>query len=327
MRFLCIFICLLALSGCKRDAEAPAEEAAAPAPAVEAEPATEEPAADPAPAPAAEAAPEPEPTPRTEPDPNAPKNVAAAPKDARRTDSGVAWKRLAKGKGKQRAGRIDTVAIVYTGWLPDGRMFDNSGGIDAPVVVRADLLIPGMSEMVRAMAPGEKRRVWVPARLGYGELDSGYETSPTQPLGELVFDIELLSITKAPPTPAAPKDVGAIPSDATVSESGLAWRVVEQGTGTDRPIITSIVEMSYTMWSADGQVVDSTVLRQGVDTVGISRLIPGWTEGMKLMAPGERRIFWVPEDLAYQGARHRPKGMMVIDVTLVGIRADIHQVR
>ena len=33
-------------------------------------------------------------------DPNAPADVAAPPKDAKRTESGLAWKRLKKGKGK-----------------------------------------------------------------------------------------------------------------------------------------------------------------------------------------------------------------------------------
>jgi peptidylprolyl isomerase len=121
--------------------------------------------------------------------------------------------------------------------------------------------------------------------------------------------------------------VGQIPADAIKSDSGLAWRVLAEGSGTDHPVDTSVVEMSYTLWKADGEVVDSSVLRSGIDTLGISRLVPGWTEGMKLMVEGERRLFWIPEALAYQGQPHRPEGMLVVDVTMIQIRRDMHQVR
>jgi FKBP-type peptidyl-prolyl cis-trans isomerase len=176
------------------------------------------------------------------------------------------------------------------------------------------------------MVPGEKRRLWIPGKLGYGEKGEA-EQAPRQPLGTLVFDVELVSFEKALPVAASPKDLGQIPADAVRSDSGLAWRVLEQGIGTEKPIVTSVVEISYTLWTIDGEVVESSVLRGGTDTVGISRLVPGWTEGMMQMVEGERRIFWIPEDLAYRGDPHRPKGMLVVDVTLVQIRRELHQVR
>ena len=77
MRFLCIFVCLSALIGCTRDADAPSEEAAEPTVVAGAAPAAEEVAAEPAPSPEPEAAPEPAPVATVEPDPEAPKNVAA----------------------------------------------------------------------------------------------------------------------------------------------------------------------------------------------------------------------------------------------------------
>jgi peptidylprolyl isomerase len=177
------------------------------------------------------------------------------------------------------------------------------------------------------MVADEKRRLWIPAKLAYGEEGSAEQIGPTQPLGDLVFDVELVSFEKAPKLPAAPEDVGQIPADVTRSESGLAWRVLQNGTGSDQPIDTSVVEMTYTAWTADGAVFESSVLRGGLDTVGIGQLVPGWAEGMKLMVDGERRLFWIPENLAYRGASHRPAGMLVVDVTLVQIRRDLHQVR
>ena len=38
-----------------------------------------------------------------------------------------------------------------------------------------------------------------------------------------------------------------------------------------------------------------------------------------MMTLGEKRRFWVPEDLAYRGQPGRPQGMVVFDIELVAI--------
>jgi FKBP-type peptidyl-prolyl cis-trans isomerase len=37
------------------------------------------------------------------------------------------------------------------------------------------------------------------------------------------------------------------------------------------------------------------------------------------MVEGEKRRFWIPESLAYQGAPGAPRGMLVFDVELIKI--------
>ena len=49
----------------------------------------------------------------------------------------------------------------------------------------------------------------------------------------------------------------------------------------------------------------------------LNRVIPGWTEGVQLMVVGEKRRFWIPENLAYSGAPGAPAGMLVFDVELI----------
>lgn len=333
MRISWIVLGFVVLSACKSNSQpvevegAPAptesEKNAAPESAAPAEPAASEEATAPEPA-----TPEPaEAAPAPVPDPDAPANVSAPPADAKRTPSGLAYKVLHKGKGKNHPGKFDTVKIEYTGWTSQGVKFDSSDRHGGALEIPLNRVIPGFAEGVRSMVPGETRRLWIPGKLAYGEEGSDEQLAPTQPLGMLVFDVKLDDFEKVPEPPRAPEDVARIPTDAQKSESGLAWRVLQQGVGTDHPIDTSVVEMSYTMWTADGEVVDSTVLRGTPDTVGISRLVPGWTEGMKMMVEGERRLFWIPEKLAYAGAPHRPPGMVVVDVELVQIRRDMHQVR
>ena len=323
---LCSLTLSLGLISCTSKSAAPAETEATDEPeaaAHAAEPAAAVPAE---PSPAAGAM-QPPPAPALQVDPNAPADVAAPPKDAKRTESGLAWKRLKKGKGKGRPGKFDMLTVSYTGWTPDGRKFDSSETYGAPLKVPANHLIRGFSEGLRMMAPGEKRRLWIPATLAYGEIGQGEQASPRQPLGPLVFDVELVGFEKAPTPPAAPKDVGRVPEDATKVDSGLAWRVIEEGVGTEHPKRTSVVETSFTVWTADGEVVDSSALRTGVDTVGVSRLVPGWASVMPMMVEGERRMIWIPEELAYQGAPHRPPGMLTVDVKLISIRQDLHQIQ
>jgi peptidylprolyl isomerase len=48
-------------------------------------------------------------------------------------------------------------------------------------------------------------------------------------------------------------------------------------------------------------------------------VIKGWTEGVQLMKVGEKRRFWIPQDLAYQGRKGPPEGMLVFDVELLSV--------
>src|SRR5262249_40433703 len=89
----------------------------------------------------------------------APRDVAAPPADALRTPSGLASKMLRVGLGRQHPSPRSQVLVNYTGWTPDGHMFDSSvrsGG--GPVVIALDQVMPGWTEGLQLMVPGEKRR-------------------------------------------------------------------------------------------------------------------------------------------------------------------------
>ena len=117
----------------------------------------------------------------------------------------------------------------------------------------------------------------------------------------------------------APLDVAAPPSDAEKSSSGLASKVLTAGTGTTYPRASDSVTVHYTGWTTDGSMFDSSVSRGEPSTFPLNRVIRGWTEGLQLMVVGEKRRFWIPEDLAYGGTRP-PLGMLVFDVELLAIR-------
>lgn len=118
----------------------------------------------------------------------------------------------------------------------------------------------------------------------------------------------------------APPDVAAPPADAEKTASGLASKVLQPGEGDKHPAAEDIVTVNYTGWTTDGKMFDSSVTRGQPASFPLDRVIPGWTEGLQLMKVGEKRRFWIPEELAYKGRPGGPQGTLVFDVELLGIK-------
>jgi peptidylprolyl isomerase len=121
--------------------------------------------------------------------PVTPPDVAAAPSDAQKTKSGLASKVVRPGTGTVRPKSSSTVTVHYTGWTPDGRIFDSSVIKGQPATFALGDVIRGWSEGVQLMVAGEVRRLWIPGRLAYDGVDQ-----PGVPKGPLVFEIELIAI-------------------------------------------------------------------------------------------------------------------------------------
>jgi peptidylprolyl isomerase len=296
---------LLTVPACERAPSEPSPQQEAPAPTQ---------AAPPAPAPTHAAAPDEEKTPTAL---TAPADVAAPPKDAERTKTGLTSKVLVKGSGKARPTPADRVKVHYTGWTKDGRMFDSSVQRGEPTEFGVSQVIPGWTEGLQLMVQGEKRRLWIPSKLAYGDAPM----MPGAPAGDLVFDVELIELVQAPPPPEVPKDVKAPPKDAKKTASGLAYKVLKKGTGKTHPSATSRVTVHYSGWTPDGKMFDSSVTRGSPASFSLSGVIPGWTEGVQLMVEGEKTRFWIPGKLAY-GDNPRPgapAGNLVFDVELLAI--------
>lgn len=249
--------------------------------------------------------------------PKVPEDVAAAPADAEKTESGLASRVLAKGTGTGHPGAEDTVTVHYSGWTTDGKLFDSSVQRGQPLSFPLNQVIKGWTEGVQLMVEGEKRRLWIPAGLAYGENPGG-----GRPGGMLVFDVELIKIKKAPPAPKVPENVAAAPADAEKTASGLASKEIIKGKGTVHPKASDTVKVHYTGWQTNGKMFDSSVTRDEPAEFPLGGVIPGWTEGVQLMVEGETRRFWIPGKLAY-GDTDRgdgsPSGTLVFDVELLEI--------
>lgn len=249
----------------------------------------------------------------------APPDVAQPPADAQKTATGIVSKVITKGTGKDHPGPTDMVKVHYSGWTKAGKMFDSSVVRGEPASFRLNQVIPGWTEGVQLMVVGEKRRLWIPGALAYGNGPS----MGGAPTGDLVFDVELLSFTPAPKPPAVPEDVKAPPATAKKTPSGLAYRLIKKGAGTQSPKDTDSVTVNYSGWTTDGKMFDSSVVRGEPATFPLKGVIKGWTEGVQLMHVGDTMRFWIPGDLAYGDKPKRPgapAGMLVFDIELISIK-------
>ena len=91
----------------------------------------------------------------------------------------------------------DTVTFDYEGTLTTGEKFDSSFDRGEPLSGPVSGFVPGFTEALMLMRPGDEWVVWIPPALGYGADASG----PIPANSVLRFRMVLHSVT--PATPAA----------------------------------------------------------------------------------------------------------------------------
>ncbi|MCM8536588.1 MAG: FKBP-type peptidyl-prolyl cis-trans isomerase [Lentisphaeraceae bacterium] len=109
----------------------------------------------------------------------------------------------------------------------------------------------------------------------------------------------------------------------TKTATGLEYKVVKAAEG-DKPAKEDTVSVHYTGYLTDGTKFDSSVDRGQPATFPLSGVIPGWTEGVQLMAVGSKFRFKIPGNLAYgeRGAPPRipPNATLIFDIELLSIQ-------
>jgi FKBP-type peptidyl-prolyl cis-trans isomerase len=104
--------------------------------------------------------------------------------------------------------------------------------------------------------------------------------------------------------------------------SGLQYKVIREGTGP-KPKPTDKLKMNYRGTLMDGTEFDNSQ-RMGVPAVfDLGQIIPGMSEGLKLMKTGGKYQMWIPSALAY-GSRQmsneiKPYSTLIFEVELLEI--------
>ncbi len=110
----------------------------------------------------------------------------------------------------------------------------------------------------------------------------------------------------------------------TQTKSGLQYEVLSQGKGGKSPKATDTVVCHYEGRLVSGKVFDSSYERNQPAEFALNQVIPGWTEGLQLMAEGDKYRFYIPYLLGYgeQGAGPSipPYSTLVFDVELIGVK-------
>ena len=87
----------------------------------------------------------------------------------------------------------DTVTFDYEGKLLDGKVFDSSFARGQPISGDVGQFVPGFTEALKLMRPGDEWIVWIPPALGYGARAAG----PIPANSTLRFRMALRSVTPA----------------------------------------------------------------------------------------------------------------------------------
>ncbi len=209
-------------------------------------------------------------------------------------------------------------------WKRDGALFSASGPRGESSVQCLNTAIPGIALALQSMVEGERRRVWIPAQLSFVTHMAHHPGKPMPtdetPRVDLTFDLELIRILKAPPTP---NDLRTPPRAASWTPSGVAIQVLRPGVGTVHPTMNNSVKVNYTVWTADGKLYESTVISDHPATFLLGTALAGWREALPRMVPGEKARLWIPAALAYGDHPANPllpAGPLVYDLELMELQ-------
>ena len=110
--------------------------------------------------------------------------------------------------------------------------------------------------------------------------------------------------------------------DIMTLPDGIQFKILQKGTGAV-PSDTDNVKVNYIGSLLNGTEFDNSYKHGQALDIGVSRVIKGWTEVLKMMPAGSKWRVWIPSDLAYgdrgAGEAIPPGATLQFDIELIGI--------
>lgn len=104
--------------------------------------------------------------------------------------------------------------------------------------------------------------------------------------------------------------------------SGLQYKVISSGNGPS-PTMLDAVTCHYRGTLLDGTVFDSTYESGKPTSFPMNRVIPGWSEALKMMKVGDKWQVFIPPYLAYgdagYGPQIQPNSTLIFEMELLNI--------
>ena len=255
-----------------------------------------------------------------------------------------------------------TIVVEYEAFLADrGTLIDSSYLRGESSVYSMADLIDGWAEAVQLMNPGDEWLVFVPAAQAFDDQPVG-DLIP--PYADLVYRVKLdgflsanqlaAAAAEAPaeqPPALSTRDVQATTAEGIVEPrgpdmpawqayypwdgdrpgvntlpSGVSYVTLERGNSTARNALKSDQVMIHYegRLAATGDFFDSSWSRGEPALFGVEALIPGFTEALTYMRPGDRILVHIPSDQAYgaQGAGDAvpPNADLMFQIVLLQIQ-------
>lgn len=231
------------------------------------------------------------------------------------TNSGLYYQVLKSNPGGETAQVGSQIVMSFVGRLTNGNVFDSAQTnedrfIRFPYKVSATL--PGLDEIAGLLREGDSARVIMPSNLGFGSRE--YTKIPAYSV--LVFNLSLREIQTED---EALRDYARRRKyTATKTASGLYYVITQKDT-TGTPVAgRQKATLTYRGTYLDGSVFDA-----GTRTFDIAGVVPGFTEGLRLMRTNEKAVFMMPSSLAYgETGRNRipPFSPLVFEVEVSGVQ-------
>jgi len=202
------------------------------------------------------------------------------------------------------AAKGDVVTVLYKGTLSNGKVFDESTPKKPPFAFKigAEEVIKGWDQGIAGMKVGGKRKLVIPAELGYGSQQQG--TIP--PNSQLTFVVELKRI------------------DRTSDKPKVVIKDTKAGTGRAAKN-GDTVQVHYTGKFINGYKFDSSVGSQPIEIkLGSGMVVAGFNDGIIGMKKGGKRTITIPYPLAYKENGRPPViprySTLVFDLELVSLK-------